>query len=141
MATLNPEQASTLFELEPWIAAKQRFLDGMGDDVERALFDEATVENIFASSRSANEGDKESKVRTLATKIQPLVAAVEDFSSALDTFTSITPIYLAPIWGSIRVILILAKKYRKFYERIVEVLGRIGDILPRLVLRKQVNLM
>lgn len=33
--------------------------------------------------------------------------------------------------GSIRVLLVLARSYGKFFERLVDTLGRIGDVLPR----------
>jgi hypothetical protein len=47
-------------------------------------------------------------------------------------YANIAPMYLAPIWGSVRVLMVIARAYGKFYNRIVETLGRIGDVLPQL---------
>lgn len=127
--TNPPLQGST--DIEIWLAAKNRFLEGLGSDVERVLFDEATVENVFSSAIDANRDDDKSKVRDLAIKLDPLVAAVNDFGEALDVFTGIAPTYLGPIWGSIRCLLVLARKYRGFFDRLVETLSRIGDLIPR----------
>jgi len=128
MATADTLQWST--DLEPWLAAKKRFLEGLDGDIERALFDEATVENVFSGVVDTNRNDGESKIRSFVAKLDPLVAAVNDFGEALNVFAGgSAPICF--IWGSIRVILVLARKYRKFYTRLVNCLERIGDILPR----------
>lgn len=58
---------------------------------------------------------------------------IENFGEALDTYANIAPSILAPIWGSLRIILVIAKGLGKFYERMTETLGRIGNILPGLV--------
>ncbi|KAF7944130.1 hypothetical protein EAE96_010534 [Botrytis aclada] len=50
----------------------------------------------------------------------------------MDTVTNIAPLYLAPIWGSICVILVLASSHGKFYDRIIDTFARVGDIIPRL---------
>jgi len=64
-------------------------------------------------------------------KLQPLISAIQDYGEALDVFTNIFPLAIAPIWGSIRVLLVLTEKHQKFYARVTDVLQRIGDILPR----------
>lgn len=64
-------------------------------------------------------------------KLQPFVLAIKDYGEALDVYTNISPLAIAPIWGSIRVLLVLAEKHDKFYSRLADVLSRIGDILPR----------
>lgn len=130
MAAPTAELDSTVFDLDPWLTAKQRFLEEISDDVERALFDTAAVENIFNGTKDASQ---DGRARLFVAKIQPLVDALGDFGSALDNFTNIAPAFLAPIWGSIRVVLVLAKRHQKFFDKLVDVLGRIGDILPRSV--------
>ena len=116
---------------DPWTIAKARFLSGL-DDQERNLFNEATIENLYYSSSNLERQDqKESKSRAVLRELQPLISAVEDYGKALDTYVNIAPTYLAPIWGSIRVILVLASNFGKFYGRMVTMFSRIGDILPR----------
>jgi hypothetical protein len=65
--------------------------------------------------------------------VQPLVDKIEEYGKAMDTYANIAPNFLAPIWGSLRVVLVLAKSLGKFFDRMTDTLGRIGDILPRLL--------
>ena len=116
---------------DPWVIARNRFTADLSEH-ERAIFDSATLENIYYTASNYEREDRtSSKFRSLVQKLRPLVLAVEDYGKALDTFTSISPLYLAPIWGSIRIFLDLAKKHSKFYGQAVEMFSRIGDLLPR----------
>jgi hypothetical protein len=124
-------QAESRESLDAWQIAKARFLDGL-DDKETAIFNEATAENIFyTASNAQREDQRESKTRSVLQNIQPLVMAVEDYGKAVDAYANISSLYLAPIWGSIRVVLVIASSHSRFYNRMVDTFGRIGDILPR----------
>jgi hypothetical protein len=52
------------------------------------------------------------------------------YGKAFDTISNSAPVYLAPLWGSIRVLLVVARSYGRFYEKIVDTLNRVGDIIP-----------
>jgi hypothetical protein len=130
----------------PWELAKARFLASLDANTnEKELFENATLENIYYATSVADRDDAEnSKTRAAVRQLAPLVSAIESYGKAVDTFAQIAPLYLSPIWGCIRVILVVAKAYGKFYGRLVETLGRIGDILPRFrksypVLRLTIN--
>lgn len=115
---------------DPWKIAKARFLEGL-DDEEKAIFNEATLENIFYRASNAERDDREaSKAWSVVRRMNPLISAVEDYGKALDAYANIASLYLAPICGSIRVVLVIASSHSKYYSRIVEVFGRIGDALP-----------
>jgi hypothetical protein len=49
----------------------------------------------------------------------------------MDLYANAASWILAPIWGSIRVVLVLAQSYNGFFETIEVTLGKIGDTLPR----------
>lgn len=116
---------------DPWELAKSRFLDDL-EPHEKELFNNATLENIYYSTSNINRDDAEnSKTRAVVRKLGPLVSAIESYGGAFDTLAQISPQYLSPIWGSIRVLLVVASSHSKFYDKIVDTLGRIGDILPR----------
>jgi hypothetical protein len=137
MATASRTPASPSGD-DAWKTAKNRFLADL-DPKEQDLFRNATLENIYYSTSNINRDDADkSKTRLVARKVGPLVSTVESYGKALDTFTSIAPLSLAPIWGSIRVILVIAKAHGRFYDKILDALGRIGDIIPRF--RKQRSL-
>jgi hypothetical protein len=115
----------------PWELAKSRFLEDL-EPHEKVLFNNATLENIYYSTSNTNRDDAErSKTRGIVRRLGPLVSAIESYGGAFDAFAQISPQYLSPIWGSIRVVLVLASSYSKFYDKIVDTLSRIGDILPR----------
>ena len=122
----DPEAA-----FDPWEIAKTRFLEGL-DENERTLFNEATIENLYYDASNVEREDrKESRTRKILCNLQPLLSAIEDYGKALDAYANIAPTYLAPIWGSIRVVLAIASRFGRFYGRMVDMFGRIGDILPR----------
>jgi fungal STAND N-terminal Goodbye domain len=121
---------STTSNSDPWILAKERYLEGL-EPYEKTLFHEATLENFYYGTSNLERDNRNSKTRKIIQKLQPLVEKVEDFGKALDVYANIAPTYISPIWGSIRVLIVVAKAYGKFYDQIVETLGRIGDILPR----------
>jgi len=117
--------------LDPWKIAQARFLEGL-DEEEKLVFKEATLENLFYGASNVEREDRgASKTRSVLRRIEPLISAVEDYGKALDAYANIAPLYLAPIWGSIRVVLVIANAHSKFYCRILDTFGRIGDILPR----------
>lgn len=135
--------AALLGQVEPrcsrnaWDIAKARFLEGL-EDKEKATYNEATAENIFyTASNIQREDQRGSKTRSLLENMQPLVSAIEDYGKAVDTIANISSLYLAPIWGSIRVVLVIASSHGRFYNRMIDTFGRIGDILPRF--RKLLN--
>jgi hypothetical protein len=127
MASVMPTNTSSL---DPWLLAKERYLDGL-EPHEKTLFNEATLENLYYDTSNLERDDRSSKSRTIIQKLQPLVEKIEEYGKALDAYANIAPMYLAPIWGSIRVLMVIARAYGKVYNRIVETLGRIGDVLPR----------
>jgi hypothetical protein len=123
--------AETPEESDPWKVAMAHFLEGL-DEKEAALFHEATVENIYCGASNAEREDhKQSKSRAVLRSLQPLISAVEEYGKALDTFTNIASLYLAPIWGCLRVVLVIASNHGRFYDRMIATFGHIGDIIPR----------
>lgn len=116
---------------DAWSLAKARFLDGL-EDRSKSLFNGASAENLLYDASNANREDRDrSKVRSALLILQPLLAAIEDYGKALDTISNVASLYLCPIWGSIRVLLVMASGHARFYGRMVDTFARIGDILPR----------
>ncbi|KAF7921112.1 uncharacterized protein EAE97_011380 [Botrytis byssoidea] len=116
----------------PWLIARDRFVEGL-DPAERALSNEATPENLYYKSSNIQKADQEnSKTRSVLRSLGPLTKSIQDYGAAMDTFSNVAPLYLAPIWGSLRVILVPACSHGKFYDRIIDTLARVGNILPRL---------
>jgi hypothetical protein len=118
---------------DPWEIARDRYFEKLEPE-ERVLFNEATIQNLYYVTSNAERADRiNSKTRNAISAIQPLVDRIEEYGKAMDTYANMAPNLLAPIWGSLRVVLVLAKDFGRFYERMTNTLGRIGDILPRLL--------
>lgn len=91
-----------------WQLAKARFLNDL-EPSERQLYDHATVENLYYATSNINRSDADiSRTRSIIKKLEPLVSAIRAYGSAVDTFTQIAPLYVAPIWECIRVFLVAA---------------------------------
>jgi hypothetical protein len=124
---------------DPWDVARSRYLQTL-DPEERVLFTEATIQNLYYSASNTVRDDRlNSKTRKAISTVQPLVDKIEEYGKAMDTYANMAPNFLAPIWGSLRVVLVLAKSLGKFFDRMTDTLGRIGDILPRLLVGLNVS--
>lgn len=118
-------------QLSAWETAKARFLNGL-EPAERALFDTATPENLLYTTSNLQRQDAiDSKTRKTFDKLHRITSAIDSYGKVIDTYAQISPLHVAPIWGSIRVVLILANKHAKFHSTMVDTLERIGDILPQ----------
>lgn len=91
--------------IDPWELARDRYLEDLSED-EDALFENATIENIFYGASAAQKlHEADSKTRLAARKLKPLVAALEQYGKALDVYSNASPTIMCPLWGSIRVVL------------------------------------
>lgn len=90
---------------DPWVRARNRYLEDL-DEEEQKSFKTASIENLFYSA-SASQKDHEmnSKTRVLSRKLEPLIAAIDQYGKALDVFSNTYSLAMSPIWGSIRVVL------------------------------------
>lgn len=85
--------------------AEARYLDGLSTE-DRNLYKSASAENLLYSTSAAEACHKEnSRSRAVSKKLQPLVAAIAQYGSALDVLSNVAPLFLSPIWGSLRVLL------------------------------------
>ncbi|KAL8868513.1 MAG: hypothetical protein Q9174_004942 [Haloplaca sp. 1 TL-2023] len=116
---------------DAWARARDRYVEDLSKE-EKASYAAATPETILYGASAAEyiHASSSSSVK-IADKLRPLVAAIEQYGKALDVYTNTYSLVLSPLWGSIRVVLLLASEYSKFFDRIVDMFARIGDVLPR----------
>lgn len=116
---------------DAWTRARDRYIEDLNEE-ERALYATASPEAIFYDASAAEKVHASSSSGIMiADKLAPLIAAIEQYSKALDVYANAYPLVLSPLWGSIRIVLHLASEFTKYYERIVDMFVRIGDLLPR----------
>ncbi|KAL9113656.1 MAG: hypothetical protein Q9187_007585 [Circinaria calcarea] len=123
--------ASLVISEDAWARARRRYTEDLSGS-EREIFDNASLENVFYSaSAMQNAHQAQSITRRLGTKLQPLVAAIDQYGKALDVYANVSSLVLVPLWGSLRVVLHLASEFHKYFERLVDMFVRIGDVLPQ----------
>ena len=91
--------------IDPWSLARNRYMEDLSEE-EKKLFANASLENLFYSASVAQkEHEEKSKSRSLHTRLEPLVSAIDQYAAALDVYSNACPLIMSPLWGSIRVLL------------------------------------
>ncbi len=90
---------------DAWTRARDRYLEDLTED-EKDLFFNASLEGLFYEASAAQKVHQaDSTTRRLGTRLQPFIAAVEQYGEALDVWCNTASLILCPIWGSVRVVL------------------------------------
>ncbi|KAL9050613.1 MAG: hypothetical protein Q9206_005021 [Seirophora lacunosa] len=122
---------STIPHHDAWTRARDRYVKDLSKE-EVDLYKAASPESIFYDASAAEKiHTSSSRGVKIADKLRPLIAAIEQYGKALDIYANAYPLVLSPLWGSIRIVLHLAHEFGKYFERIVDMFARIGDLLPR----------
>ena len=98
MGTVLPHQ-------DAWTRARDRYAEDLTAE-EKPMFNEASIEKLFYDASVAEKKHAaSSKTRDLWNKLEPLVAAIEQYGEAIDIYSNAYPLALCPLWGSVRVVL------------------------------------
>ena len=116
---------------DAWTRARRRYIEDLSQN-ELELFNNATLENVFYTASARQKvHHAHSTTRHLGTKLQPFVAAIEQYGKAFDVYANASSLILGPLWGSVRVLLHLASEFQKYFDKLVDMFVRIGDVLPQ----------
>lgn len=97
--------ATAFSSTDPWEVACIRYLEDLDED-EKNMFTSASPETLYYSTSVAQkEHQNESRSRALSGKLQPFVAAICQYGEILDVYSNAYPLIMAPLWGSVRVLL------------------------------------
>lgn len=100
MASLPPSQ-------DVWTRAKNRYTEDLTHE-EKQIFLQASPEMIFYDASAAEKRHRASSTgRGLIDKLKPFIAAIEQYGEALDVYSNTYALVLSPLWGSIRVLLLV----------------------------------
>ena len=90
---------------DEWSRARSRYIEDLTHQ-QKLIYMRATPEMIFYDASVAQKSHEASSTsRALMHKLQPVVAAIEQYGQALDVYSNAYPHALSPLWGSIRVLL------------------------------------
>ena len=109
------------FAQDAWTRARDRFMEDLSES-ERTVYHQSSIEKIFYDASAAQKHHEDSsKSRNLASKLKPFTTAIEQYGEALDVFSNAYPLALSPLWGSIRVVLLVSKaSFFYKYSQMVE---------------------
>lgn len=116
-------------DVGPWQRAKQRFLDGLSPD-QKLLFgkEDFTVESLYYATDVSHQAHL--GLAAFSTKLKPLTTGLEEFGKAMDVYANAASLVLSPLWGSVRVLLVLAQRIERHQTELMDLLEHIGDLLP-----------
>ncbi|PGH23481.1 hypothetical protein AJ80_02435 [Polytolypa hystricis UAMH7299] len=104
--------------MDPWVKAVAKYSDGL-NETEKTLLKSSTAADLVATVKIAEHAHGSgSKVGNLVKKIQPLVAAIEQYGTALDVLSNANGIQAA-------------QQFSAYFVKLLEMLEHIGDVLPR----------
>ena len=120
------------FKDDAWSIARDRYTEDLTEE-EKQAFDTATLEKIYydASVTEKTHRAGSSSRALFEAKIKPFLSAIEQYGEALDIYSNSCSLIICPLWGSIRVVLQIAREFGKYFDRLVDMFKCIGDILPR----------
>jgi hypothetical protein len=90
---------------DPWQLARNRYMEDLNEE-EKKRFATASLENLFYNASAAQREHEEKSIsRAISQRLEPFVVAIDQYGAALDVFTNTYSLAMAPLWGSIRVLL------------------------------------
>ena len=92
---------------DAWTRARNRFIEDLTPE-EIQLYRQASPEEIFYDASAAVKRHGASSMGPgLMNKLRPFIDAIEQYSQALDVYSNTYPLALSPLWGSVRVLLVV----------------------------------
>lgn len=64
-------------------------------------------------------------------KLGPLIDALADYGKAFDVISNSFSFYICPVRGAVRIVVTTFKNHSQYQETVVNILQKVGDILPR----------
>lgn len=133
----NPVSGATLTPTSttPWEKATLAFIsESVFSGEERKLLETSSLESLQGDIVKWDQVHlQRSKMRKLGNRLKPMISGLEVFGNALDVLSQVEPKgILAAVWGSIRVLLVLGRRFTEAFEDIMEQMARLGPSLQRL---------
>ncbi len=105
------------------LTSDEQILLGAPDPADAILQDAVNLDKRHKSKSSG---------RKVAKKLKPLIDGINQYGIALDVLSNASSTFLCPFWGSVRVILHLAKEFGEYFDKLTSMLERIGRDLSSL---------
>jgi hypothetical protein len=70
-------------------------------------------------------------MRGVSKQISPFLDCIWSYAAAIDVIANTQPMPLSPVWAIVRMVLQAARAFEEYFTKLVAMLERIGDVLPR----------
>ena len=92
---------------DAWTRARNRYTEDLNHE-EKQWYLQATPDLILYDASAAEKRHGASSTsRGLMDKLRPFVTAIQQYSQAINVYSNAFPLALSPLWGSVRVILLV----------------------------------
>ena len=118
-----------------WTLAKQEILsDPTLSDYERAILTTCTIDKVIGEIKTLDqEHADDSKSRKVMRFLEPVLSGLEKYGPAMDVLSQADPQGILTLtWGSIRLLLAVAKGFNKYFDDLMEFLRDIARPMARL---------
>ena len=90
---------------DAWITARNQYVEDLNEE-EQQMYFRSSPETLLDDARTAERSHSmNSTTRRVIDKLQPFIAAIEQYGEAINIYSSTYSLALGPIWGSIKVLL------------------------------------
>lgn len=116
--TANTTQATNAWDLarSRFLEEKKEFLRDLSP-IERRLYEDASMETILNEANESHQRfNQTDTLNRLRQKLKPLVNALDGYGKGLDVISNVSTVsaIMAPLWGSVRVVLYVCLSYLSF---------------------------
>ncbi|KAK8134954.1 hypothetical protein PG984_006966 [Apiospora sp. TS-2023a] len=89
-----------------------------------------SVEDVWKATEEIQTKQAQTKTLRGLHRIRPFVEALTQFAATIEVFVQVKPDILALIWGPLKLLLQISSALTSAFDKVVKVLGDIGDALP-----------
>lgn len=88
---------------DAWSQARDRFCNDLAPD-EARIFATANLENVIDEAQKPLLDRRSGRI---SQGIQAICTGIAQYGDALDVFSGIAPLILGPLWGSLRLVILV----------------------------------
>ena len=98
---------------------------------ERREIQGISIEDVWKQTRDIQETQSKSKTLRNMQRIEHYVKGLEQYAGVIEIFVQVKPDLLALIWGPIKLVLRITRNYLDVWDKIMDIIQKIGDALPQ----------
>lgn len=98
---------------------------------ERQEIRGTNIEDVWTQTGNIQETQSKSKTLRNMQRIEHYVKGLERYAAVIEVFVQVKPDLLGLIWGPIKLVLRIARNHLEVWDKIMDIIQKIGDALPQ----------